>query len=85
MSMDVITRDRKEIRWNGLPSSATEELSNLVVREYVVCLVGACGMLSCHPQRQEEMIRANVEKKREHLAELVLQVPVARQWLLVTL
>lgn len=31
MSMDVISRDRKEIRWNGLPSSATEELSNLMV------------------------------------------------------
>ncbi len=32
MSMDVISRERKEIRWNGLPSSATEELANLKVR-----------------------------------------------------
>lgn len=31
MSMDVISRERKEIRWNGLPSSATEELANLKV------------------------------------------------------
>lgn len=45
MAMDVISRDKKEIRWNGLPSSATEELANLKV-SHAVLVHALCVMRS---------------------------------------
>ncbi len=32
MAMEIISKEKKEIRWVGMPSNATEELSNLRVR-----------------------------------------------------
>lgn len=46
MAMDVISRDKKEIRWNGLPSSATEELANLKVGVAFLVHPCACGVSS---------------------------------------
>ena len=32
MAMEIISRDKKEIRWNGMPSTSLEELAALKVR-----------------------------------------------------
>lgn len=31
MAMDIISRDKKEIRWNGMPGKALDELADVKV------------------------------------------------------
>jgi hypothetical protein len=39
MAMEIISRDKKEIRWNGLPSTSLEELAALKVVGFVVFII----------------------------------------------
>jgi len=53
MAMDIISKEKKEIRWKGLPSNAHHDLDML--------------------QREGQFRRAEVERKRESLRELLVQ------------
>lgn len=53
MAMDIISKDKKDIRWKGLPSNTHHDLDML--------------------QRERQFRRAEVERKRESLRELLVQ------------
>ena len=53
MAMDIISKDKKDIRWKGLPSNVHHDLDML--------------------QREGQFRRAEVERKRESLRELLVQ------------
>jgi transcription factor Dp-1 len=53
MAMDIISKDKKDIRWKGLPSNVHHDLDML--------------------KREGEFRRAEVERKRESLRELLVQ------------
>ena len=53
MAMDIISKDKKDIRWKGLPSNVHHDLDLL--------------------QREGQFRRAEVERKRESLRELLVQ------------
>jgi len=85
MAMDIIRKDKKEIRWVGLPTSSLQELRELDVpavappqaengREQCspsVCLRGA-AVVSLQRERKERLHAINV--KKAHLQELLLHV-----------
>lgn len=53
MAMDIISKDKKDIRWKGLPNNVHHDLDML--------------------QREGQFRRAEVERKRESLRELLVQ------------
>lgn len=53
MAMDIITKDKKEITWKGLPSGATQDADML--------------------RRDLALRRQQIQRKRESLAELLVQ------------
>ena len=50
MAMEIISRDKKEIRWNGMPSTTLEELAALKVWMQRACTC-ACCMFPAASQR----------------------------------
>lgn len=79
MAMDIISKERKEIRWKGLPSNVQHDAEMLLVSvvdpsrsslSFAHCAL--CVLRLEQAERNERM--KNVEQKKQHLQDLLVQV-----------
>ena len=59
MAMNIITKEKKEIKWIGLPTNAKQELEQLEVKEFDLHL--------SNPQRMNEMFVWRRLREREQI------------------
>lgn len=89
MAMDIISKERKEIQWKGLPSSLQHDTEMLIVRwnyslrmqmggdDIKVCSRDAAWLalyIILQAERNERV--KSLEQKKQHLQDLLVQVRV---------
>lgn len=81
MAMDIISKDKKEIQWKGLPRTCLNDIEELKVWNSSV--FNSCNMLSIvskqtleQLQTQRTGLRNKIEKKAAYLQELEEQVMI---------
>ena len=71
MAMGIISKEKKDIRWIGIPTSNKNTPQSLVVRELVP---RSFVLIYCMLQAEKELRAQRIARKREHLEELASQV-----------
>lgn len=80
MAMDIISKERKEIRWKGLPSNVEHNTEMLLVRNSILLRVLTSPFTPssiAQAERNERMKR--IEQKKQHLQDLLVQVRKTRE------
>lgn len=84
MAMDIISKDKKEIQWKGLPRTSLNDIEELKVSLQSAFLISCIKhlififwlLISCYLMMQAERLglRNRIEKKAAYLQELEEQV-----------
>lgn len=86
MAMDIISKDKKEIQWKGLPRTSLNDIEELKVSLHSAFLILCIKhffffllLISCYSMMQAERLglRNRIEKKAAYLQELEEQVWIA--------
>ncbi|RDX98184.1 Transcription factor-like protein DPB, partial [Mucuna pruriens] len=82
MAMDIISKDKKEIQWKGLPRTSVNDIEELKSGVGNFAPSGLCfpcgGVLSYNSVNTERLgLRNSIEKKAAYLQELEEQFPFA--------
>lgn len=77
MAMNIISKEKKEIRWIGLPTNSAQECQNLEVCGHIGLFIPTVSYpltdFCCRVQREKVRRLERIEHKTQQLNELLLQ------------
>ncbi|XP_056663221.1 transcription factor Dp-2 isoform X3 [Monodelphis domestica] len=73
MAMNIISKEKKEIKWIGLPTNSAQECQNLEVLEWKLRQTGLSDLTTVTQLIEKQRRIERIKQKRAQLQELLLQ------------
>ncbi|XP_066889751.1 transcription factor Dp-2 isoform X3 [Kogia breviceps] len=78
MAMNIISKEKKEIKWIGLPTNSAQECQNLEnwdlkSEQYFLLCICSCYFVTCVSKIEKQRRIERIKQKRAQLQELLLQ------------